>query len=98
MGEVITVVTGKVGGRSSELEEAYVALKSRGNFPVGLKMSFLARDAGDAESYSILTVWDNLEALERMRSTEQVPAAVAAFTKVGVEPKVSILQVRQSLP
>lgn len=95
----MTIVKGRVvESKSSELEKTYDALKTGADLPPGLQMSLLARDATDPESYFILTVWESRDALERMRSSGQVPAAVAAFKNLGVEPQISISEIRKRLP
>lgn len=87
---VMTIVKGRVPESNvSDLEKAYNAIKADSIFPPGLRMSFLARDTTDRESYFILTVWESREALEKMRSSKQMPAAVAVFRSVNVEPQAA---------
>ena len=95
---VMTIVEGRVSeSKSKDFEAAYGALKG-GALSPGLRMSFLARDTADSKFYRIITVWESREALDRMRSSGQVPAAIALFRSVGVEPQLRVHDVPQTMP
>ena len=97
MAEMLTVVEGKIDpGKAPILEDEYRTLK-RGSRPDGLRMSFLAKEGTDPETFHIFTFWESLEALTKMRESSQVPAAVAAFRKTGTEPRVSVLEIREKI-
>jgi heme-degrading monooxygenase HmoA len=59
--------------------------------------SYLLRNTSDTENYVIETVWVSHEALEKMRSENETPAAILAFQKVGVKPKVTLFEVINSV-
>ena len=87
--EVITFVRGKVpSSKVEEFETGYESLKKVPK-PKGLIASYLLQDANDMEVYMIETVWESLEALEKMRN-EKKPAAPSLFLKVGAKPTLII--------
>ncbi len=95
---VMTIVEGRISeGKSKDFEAAYGVLRA-GALTPGLRMSFLARDTVDSTFYRIITVWESHEALDRMRSNAQVPAAIALFRSVGVEPQLRVHDIPQSIP
>lgn len=87
--KVITVVEGEVPPeRQESLVAAYEALR---DLPAGLLSSHLLQDAKRPELWQIVTVWESMEALERMRATEPVPAAIVVFRDAGATPAVRVL-------
>lgn len=95
---VMTIVEGRIPeSKSNDSEAAYGALKA-GALTLGLRMSFLARDTADTKFYRIVTVWESREALDRIRSSAQVPAAIALFRRFGVEPQLQVHEIPQTIP
>jgi heme-degrading monooxygenase HmoA len=66
--------------------------------PPGWKASYLLRDSEDSEVCRLSTLWESREALEQYRGTTKVPAALALFRSVGVEPHLRIFEVPVRLP
>lgn len=96
--EVMTIVEGRVpASRAAEFENAYAALKK--DAPVeGLVRSSLLRSSDKPDIYRIETVWESREALDRMRSSTQVPKAVELFRNVGASPHVEIYEILENVP
>lgn len=94
----ITVVEGRIAESKADVFEAAYRAVRDSDLPKGFRMSFLIRSASDPELYRIVTVWESRDALDRMRSSTKVPKAVALFSDAGVDPQVSIFEIRQSLP
>ena len=95
---VMTIVEGRIPeSKSNDSEAAYGALKA-GALTPGLRMSFLARDTADTKFYRIVTVWESREALDRIRSSAQVLAAIALFRRFGVEPQLQVHEIPQTIP
>jgi len=93
----MTVVEGRVPQSNPKaFETAYAALKGR-PLPPGLTTSFLTRDSADPGFYRVITVWESREALERMRSNTEVPAAIALFRNVDVEPQFQLHDIPESI-
>jgi len=94
----MTIVEGRISeGKSKDFEAAYGVLRA-GALTPGLRMSFLARDTVDSTFYRIIAVWESREALDRMCSNAQVPAEIALFRSVGVEPQLRVHDIAQSIP
>jgi hypothetical protein len=88
--EIITVVEGKVpASKSAEFEATYASLKREPVTPGQVKSSLL-RNGKDLEIYRIETVWQDREALEKMRSSPQTPKALELFRKIGVSPNLEM--------
>lgn len=96
--EVITIVEGKVPiSKAREFEMAYASLK-QGPFPPGWLRSSLLRNGDNPEIYRIETVWESREALEKYRSSTQIPKAIELFQKVKASPRVEIYDIVHNLP
>ena len=94
----MTIVEGRVANsKAKEFEKSYALLKNE-PLPPGLKISYLTRSSKDPEIYRVHTTWESREALEEMRRTNEMPAAVAIFKKVGVTPNVEIYDIVDYLP
>ncbi len=95
---VHTVVEGKIpASKKREFEEAFAVAKKE-DLPPGLVTSILLKNAKAQETYRIQTVWENQEALEKMRSTTQTPKAVELFRSVGIAPTLEIYEQVDSIP
>ena len=95
---VMTIVRGKVPTAAAKsLELAYSGLRNAGGFPPGLINSFLIKSKQEPETFMVETIWESLEALDRMRSSQK-PAAVKLFEDLGVSPSVEMFEIRDSLP
>ncbi|HLB71830.1 MAG: antibiotic biosynthesis monooxygenase [Candidatus Methanoperedens sp.] len=96
--EVITIVEGRVPiSKAKEFETAYAALK-QGALSPGLIRSSLLRNSDNPEIYRIETIWESREALEKMRSSTQIPKAIELFQKVRASPRLEIYDIVHNLP
>ncbi|MGI0081615.1 MAG: antibiotic biosynthesis monooxygenase family protein [Nitrososphaerales archaeon] len=95
----MTIVRGKVPTAAAKsLELAYSGLRSAGEFPPGLINSFLIKSKQEPEAFMVETIWESLEALDKMRASSQKPAAVKLFEDLGVSPTVEVFEIWNSLP
>ncbi len=95
---VVTIVDGRVPlERTAEFESVYATIK-KGMIPPGLLRSYLLRESKDPQAYEIPTIWESQESLDKMRSGNETPAAIAAFQKVGVSPTLAIYLVKDTVP
>ncbi|MGH7474941.1 MAG: antibiotic biosynthesis monooxygenase [Longimicrobiales bacterium] len=91
---VITVLKAEVReDRVADLEQAY--RDASADIPTGIVETFLARDAREATSWHIITVWSSRVALEAMRASGATPKGVQIFRAAGAEPDLSVLEVVQ---
>lgn len=89
---LITIVQDSVDKRNwPKLKAAYD--KASGDLPSGLTQTFLIQDIKERETWSIISLWENEETLEKMRHSVKVPEAILIFRAAGSEPKVSIAEV-----
>jgi heme-degrading monooxygenase HmoA len=94
--EIVTFVRGKVpSSKLEEFEVGYENLKGVTK-PEGLIVSYLLQDVNDKEVYMIETVWESLEALEKMRSQKK-PAAPSLFLKAGAKPTLTIYKFKNKI-
>ncbi len=95
---IITEVQGPVSQlQAKEFEEPFSAARME-PLPDGFISSTLLQNMKEKDIYKIQTLWKNMEALDKMRSTTQTPKAIELFQKVGAEPKVEIYEVSDSIP
>ncbi len=95
---VVTEVQGIINqSRLKEFEQSFSAAKLE-VLPEGLVSSILLKNVKEIGAYTIQTLWESMDALDKMRSATQTPKAVELFQKVGVEAKVSVYQVFDSIP
>ena len=88
--KVLTFVQGEVpASKIREFEAGYAALKKE-PLPPGLERSYLLKNTEKPETYTIVSVWESREALEKMRSSVSEPAAPALFKKFGATPQLEI--------
>ena len=95
--EIITVVEGRVpASKSTDFEESFKSLK-RDPVTPGLVRTTLLRNGKDLGIYRIETVWQDREALEKMRSSPQMPKALELFQKIGGSPNLEMYLVVDDL-
>jgi quinol monooxygenase YgiN len=93
--KIVTSVTGKIPEEKQEdFLKSYNLLASK-EFPEGLELSMLTRNKQDKNTYTIISVWASIEALEAMRRTER-PKAVLLFEELGVSPSIWIHEILSS--
>ena len=93
---VITTVEGMVEvARERDLSDAWARATAEGALPPGFVESFLVRST-EGTTWRVITVWESMEALRTMRAAAAgTPPAIAMFRAAGVEPAVSIWDVRE---
>ncbi len=88
--KMMTVVEGNVSPEKRvELEQNFEEMK-RGPKPEGLLSSYLLKKQNSG-TIQIVTVWADQESIMKMR-TSGPPAALVAFSKVGVEPTLTMYE------
>ncbi len=96
--QVITIVEGKVPNLRAKEFEANFASAKREPVPPGLVSSLLLRNSKTPESYRIQTIWENRDALDKMRSSTKTPKAIELFQRNGVQPTLEIFEILDSVP
>ncbi len=91
--KIITIIEGKVNkDKWSLFQNAYerVAKKS---LPDSLLDSYLVQDVNESEIWRILTVWENIEAMNTYRKNVETPAWILVYREVGTEPKLVVNEI-----
>ena len=95
--QVMTVVEGKVPpSKLEEFQSAYAEV-GKDSKPAGWVRSMLLHDTSETGLFRISTLWENREALDKMRGSTKVPVAVALFRTIGTEPTVRIFAVPMTI-
>jgi quinol monooxygenase YgiN len=81
--------------READLTAAWSTVtEDTAGLPTGFVRSYLLRSSGDTPTWRIVTEWESMEALQRMRASVGTPAAVAMYKMAGAEPEVSVWEIR----
>ena len=95
--KIITILEGSVAQEQwGNLQHAYRKL-TKEKMAVTPLQSFLVQDTKDPLHWKIITVWDNMESLQKMRNSGEVPAGIRIFREASCEPVVSISTVAEEL-
>ena len=78
------------------LQNAYRALKEKSSQLMPLQ-SFLLHMKETSKLWRIITVWESMEVLQKMRNSGETPAGVLIFHEAGAEPILSIFEVKDEL-
>ncbi len=62
----------------------------------GIIDTYLIANTKSSDSFRILTIWKDKEALEKMRQSTSVPRGVQLFREIGVEPSLTVFSVEAS--
>lgn len=93
---VLTVLEAHVAPeRVDALEAAYTAPDVPR--PSGFVRSALLRSRANPTLWRIQTLWESMEALERMRRSAGTPAGVLMFRAAGAEPTLTVFEVAREL-
>lgn len=77
------------------LQEAYVQLGSTSEMRPS--QSFLIQNKDNPKLWRIISVWESMEVIQKMRASGETPTGILIFRKAGVEPVLSIFEVKESL-
>ena len=97
MNKIITILEAKVDEKEwGILQNAYRAVKEKRPQPMPLQ-SFLLQMKEDPKLWRIVTVWESLEVLQKMRSSGETPAGILIFREAGAEPTLSIFEAKEEI-
>lgn len=77
------------------LQETYVELGNASEMRPS--QSFLVQNKDNPNLWRIISVWESMEVIQKMRASGETPTGMLIFRKAGVEPSLSILEVKESL-
>ena len=93
--KVVTIVEGIVPTENfDKILEEYANVSSS-KAPDGLLQSFLMQETKEPGLWRIVTVWESMEKLMKMREETKVPVAISLFQNVGAQPSVKVFEVKK---
>ena len=97
MNKVITILEARVSEEKwDNLRNAYRAVKAKQLAPMPLQ-SFLLQMKEDPKLWRIVTVWESMEVLQKMRSSGETPAGILVFREATAEPTLSIFETKDEI-
>lgn len=90
---MMTVLEGQVPAeRWADFERGFAEMNS--GKPAPLIDSYLAQGIADPTLWRLVGVWQSREALDAYRATVPAPGGVILFRSVGVEPGLTLFEVK----
>ena len=97
MNKIITILEAEVSEKNWDtLQNAYRAIKENKLASLPLQ-SFLVQMKEDPRLWRIITVWENMEVLQKMKNSTETPPGVLVFHKAGTEPSLSIFEAKEEM-
>ena len=97
MNKIITILKASVSESNWDtLRKAYLAVKVK-QLAVMPLQSFLLQMKEDQKLWRIITVWESMEVLQKMRSSGETPPGVLMFREAGAEPTLSIFEAKEEI-
>ena len=97
MNKIITILEAEVSEEKWDtLRNAYRDVKAKQLAPMPLQ-SFLLQMKENQKFWRIITVWESMEVLQKMRSSGETPAGILMFRKAGAEPTLSIFEAKDEI-
>jgi hypothetical protein len=97
MNKIITILEAKVNKQKWDiLQNAYRAIKENQSGPMPLQ-SFLLQMKEDPKLWRIISIWESIEVLQKMRSSGETPAGVLVFRQADADPTLSIFEAKEEI-
>ena len=97
MNKIVTILEARVSEEKWDtLQNAYRAVKAKQLTLMPLQ-SFLLQMKEDPKLWRIVTVWESMEVLQKMKNSGETPAGVLVFREAGVEPTLSIFEAQEEI-
>ena len=97
MNKIITILEAEVSEEKWDtLRNAYRDVKAKQLAPMPLQ-SFLLQMKENQKIWRIITVWESMEVLQKMRSSGETPPGILIFREAGTEPTLLIFEAREEI-
>ena len=97
MNKIITILEARVSEeRWGILQNAYRAVRAKQSMPMPLQ-SFLLQMKEDPSLWRIITVWESMKVLQKMRSSGETPAGILIFREAGADPTLLIFEAKEEI-
>ncbi len=91
--KILTIIEGKVSeDKWLILQDAYQKVDKE-SLPDSLLGSHLIQDANEPEVWRIVTIWENIEAMNTYRKSVETPAWILVYKEVNTEPRLVINEI-----
>jgi hypothetical protein len=97
MNKIITILEAMVNEQQwDSLRNAYRAVKE--NRPALMPLqSFLVQMIEEPMLWRIISIWENMEVLQKAKRSGETPAGVLVFREAGAEPALSIFEALEEI-
>ena len=97
MNKIVTILEARVSEEKWDtLQNAYRAVKAKQLAPMPLQ-SFLLQMKEDQKLWRIVTVWESMEVLQKMRSSGETPAGILVFREASAKSTLSIFEAKEEM-
>ena len=97
MNKIITILEARVSEQKWDtLQNAYRAIKENQSPPMPLQ-SFLVQMKEKPTLWRIITIWESMEVLQKMKNSGETPAGVLVFRQADAEPTLSIFETKEEI-
>ena len=97
MNKIITILEANVSEEKWDtLLSAYRAVKEKKSIPMPLQ-SFLLQMRDDPKLWRIISIWESMEVLQKMKSTGETPGGVLIFRQADAEPTLSVFEAKEEI-
>ena len=97
MNKIITILEARVNEQKWDtLRSAYQAVKENQPAPMPLQ-SFLMQMKKEPMLWRIISIWESMEVLLKMKSLGETPAGVLVFRQADAEPTLSIFEAKEEI-
>ena len=97
MNKIITILEAGVSQEKWDtLRKAYGAIKEKRPQPMPLQ-SFLLQKRENPKLWQIVSVWEDMKVLQKMKSSGETPAGILVFREAGAEPTLSIFEAKEEI-
>lgn len=94
---IVTILEGRVASEHWEtLKQSFESASQE--LPSAIRESYLIQAEADEQLWRVLTVWHSREALREYRKSVETPGGVVMFREAGVEPALSLFEVKVHAP
>jgi len=97
MNKIITILEARVDEQKWDtLRTAYRAIKESQPAPMPL-WSFLVQMKEEPTIWRIISVWESMEVLQKMKSSGETPTGVLVFRQADGEPTLNIFEAKEEI-
>ena len=97
MHKIITILEAKVEDKKWDaLQQAYRGIERKSGQPWPV-LSYLLQMKDNPRLWRIVTVWESIEVLQKVRSSGETPPGILVFRAAGAEPTLSIFEAKEEL-